>query len=143
MRILLALAFFAAVASGAPVPKEAKLTPLDKIQGKWIIVSLDRGEGPIVPDGDFATYTLTIDGVTISTATASATAYPKVRAKFDLKSDPMTMTMPFGGDKVIPGIIKLEGDKLHWCHAQAGKERPTEFRGGNGDQYFIWKRPGK
>lgn len=140
MRTLLALALVGAGAFAAPVPKEAKKTPLDKLQGKWVIVSIDRGEGPIEPSGDFATYTLTVTGVNISTATALAPAYPKVSAKFDFESDPMTMIMPFGGDKVIPGIIKIDGDRLEWCYAPSGGAAPTEFQGSSDYTHIIWKR---
>ena len=144
MRTLFVVLILAFPAVAAPIPKEAKRTPLEQLQGKWIIVSIDKGEGPIVPEGDFATYTLTIDGIHISTATAVSSAYPKVPAKFDFKSDPIKMDMPFGGDKVIPGIVKIDGDRLEWCHAPGGGgTRPTEFQGGDGHHYYIWKRAAK
>jgi uncharacterized protein (TIGR03067 family) len=139
MRTLLSLSLFTAIAFGAPVPPEAKKTPLDKMQGGWIIVSLDNGQGSIEPMGDFATYTLTIEGDKLSTRTTAAPAYRKLPVKCDFKSDPMQLNVQFG-DSSLPGIFKFDKDRLHWCHAQAGKPRPTEFRGGNGDQYFIWKR---
>ena len=86
------------------------------MQGKWLIVSIDKGEGPIVPDGDFATYTLTIDGVHISTATAKSSAYPRVPAKFDFKSDPIKMDIPFGGgrpsSKAVTATIIMSGSAL-------------------------------
>jgi len=143
MRTLSILAVFAVTSLAAPVPQEAKRTPLDRMQGNWIIVSLDRGNGPIEPSGDFATYTLTIEGDKLSTATALSGAYQKLAVKCDFKTDPMQLNVAFGGDSSLAGIFKFEKEQLHWCHAQAGKPRPTEFRGGNGDQYFIWKRVGK
>ena len=143
MRTILTLQLFAATALSAPVPADAKRTPLDKMQGKWIIVTLDRGEGPIEPTGDFASYTLTLDGDKLSTATAISPAYSKLPVTCDFKTDPMQIDVQFGGDSSLRGIFKFEKDRLHWCHAQAGKPRPTEFRGGAGDQYFIWKRAGK
>jgi len=78
MRTLFVTLIVAFPAVAAPVPKEAKKTPLEQLQGKWLIVSIDKGEGPIVPEGDFATYTLTIDGVHISTATTTSSAYPEM-----------------------------------------------------------------
>ena len=144
MRIPFAIMIFAFPAVAAPIPKETKKTPLDQLQGKWIIVSIDKGEGPIVPQGDFATYALTIDGVHISTATAMYSAYPRVPAKFDFKSDPIKMDMPFGGDKVIPGIVKIDGDRLEWCHAPGGGgTRPSKFQGGDGHHHYILKRTAK
>ena len=143
MRTLLVLALLTAPAFAAPVPKEANRTPLDQIQGKWTIVTLDRGEGPIEPRGDFATCTLTIEGDKLSMATALAPLYDRLPLTCDFKVVPMQMDVRFGGDSSLPGIFKFEAGKLHWCHAQAGKSRPTEFKGGNGDQYFIWKRDGK
>jgi len=143
VRTLLTLAVLAATASAAPVPAEAKRTPLDKMQGKWIIVSIDNGRGPIEPTGDFGTYTLTLEGDKLTTATATGTLYDKLPVKGDFKADPMQLTVAFGGDSSLPGIFKFEDGQLHWCHAQAGQPRPTEFRGGNGDQYFVWKRIGK
>ena len=143
MRTLLAIAIVIAPASAAPVPVEAKKTPLDAMQGMWIIVSLDRGDGPIIPNGDYASYTLTIERDKLSTRTDMSEAYSKLPVKCDFKTDPMQMNVQFGGDSNLAGIFKFEKDQLHWCHSQAGKPRPTEFRGGNGDQYFIWKRVGK
>ena len=143
MRASLAVMLIGATAFAAPVPKEAKKTPLDQLQGKWVLVSFDSGGGTQTPTGDFSSYTLTVDRGIISTASALATAYPPVPAKFDFKSDPMKMDMPFGGDKVIPGIIKIDGDRLDWCVAPAGSTRPTEFGGGDSRQHYIWKRVGK
>ncbi len=140
MRTLLMISLLAVSASAAPVPAEAKRTPLDKMQGTWLIVSLDRGEGSIEPTGDFATYKLTIEGDKLSTATTLAGAYHKLPVNCDFKSDPMQLNVQFGGDSSLAGIFKFEKDRLHWCHAQAGQPRPTEFKGGNGDQYFVWKR---
>ena len=143
MRSVLMLLLFTASAFAAPIPAEAKRTPLEKMQGEWIIVSLDRGDGPIEPTGDFATYTLSLDGDKLSTRTTISPAYQKLPVKCDFKSDPMQLNVQFGGDSSLAGIFKFEKDQLHWCHAQAGKPRPMEFKGGNGDQYFIWKRVGK
>ena len=143
MRTVLTLLLIAASGIAAPVPVEAKRTPLDKMLGEWIIVSIDNGQGPIEPTGDFATYTLTIEGDKLSTATTGAPAYQKLPVTCDFKTDPMQLSVQFGGDSSLAGIFKFEKDRLHWCHAQAGKPRPTEFKGGNGDQSFIWKRVGK
>ena len=145
MRLFLTNLLLCATGIAAPVPVEAKKTPLDKMQGKWIIVTVDRGNGPNAPMGDFATYTLTIEGNKLSTATTLAPAYDKLPVKCDFKTEPMRIDVQFGGDKTLPGIFKLDDGKLYWCHARPGEPRPTEFKGDSEEciTCFVWQRADK
>lgn len=110
MRSILVELIVSPYAVAAPVPVEAKQTLLDKMQGKWNILSIDRGEGPIVPMSDFASYSLTLDGNLLSTSTATARAYQKLKVTCDGMTDPIQLDLQFGGDKLIRGIIKFEND---------------------------------
>ena len=84
MRTLSILALLCATQSAAPVPKEfAKNSPLERLQGTWAIVTLDGGSGPQVQTGDFAGFTLAIDGDKLSTATTTGAGYKNVTVKFD------------------------------------------------------------
>ncbi len=144
MRTLLALSMFCATASAAPVPKEiAKKSPFERIQGKWVIVTLDGGSGPQVQTGDFAGFTLTLDGDKLSTATTGGAGYKNVIVKFDFAALPMQVNVQDSGGRVTPGIFKFEDDKLYWCHGKSGEACPTEFKGGRGNHCFVWKRADK
>ena len=105
MRTLFVVLILAFPVVAAPIPKEAKRTPLEQLQGKWIIVSIDKGEGPIVPEGDFATYTLTIDGIHISTATAMSSALSISR--FSWLSRCSFTVWSIMSEPVLPGSTRL------------------------------------
>ena len=144
MRTLLTLSILCAAASAAPVPKEvSKKTAMEQLQGKWVIVTLDGGSGAQVQTGDFAGFTLTIEGDKLSTATTAGAGYKTVTVKYDFAAVPMQVNVQDGGGRATPGIFKFEDDKLYWCHGQSGGACPTEFKGGNGNHCSVWKRPDK
>ena len=142
MRTLLAFALLTLPGFAAPVPKELKQTPRDRLQGRWVIVTMDTGGGQKVQDGDFAGFTLTIEGDKLSTATTGGAGYNKVTVVCDLDAKPMRVDVK-AETSTTPGIFKFEDGQLYWCHAQQNAAAPTEFKGGNGCHCFIWKRAGK
>ena len=142
MRTLLAFALLTLPAIAAPVLKELKQTPRDRLQGKWVIVSLDSGGGQQVQTGDFAGFTLTIDGDKLSTATTTGAGYRKVTVVYDFDARPMRVDVKTE-TSTTPGIFKFEDDRLYWCHAGQNMPAPTEFIGGGGSHCFIWKRAAK
>ncbi len=139
MRTLLALLTLASAGLAAPVPKEIKETPREKLQGEWVIVSLDSGAGQQEQTGDFASFTLAIKGDKLTTNTSSGQGYKNETVVYDFAASPMRIDV-HTGTSVTPGIFKFEDGKLYWCHAQQNAARPTEFKGGDGRHCTIWKR---
>ena len=91
MKALLALALLGIGAFAAPVPKEVKKqSPLEQLQGKWVIVSLDSGSGQQVQTGDLATLTLKITGDKFSAVTSGGLGSVNEAATlvFDFSADP-------------------------------------------------------
>jgi len=142
MRTLLALAALSIPAWAAPVPKELRKTNLEQLQGKWCIVSLDSGGGQQVQTGDFAGFTLTIDGDKLSTATTSGAGYNRVAVVWDFEAKPMRIDVQ-SETSTTPGIFKIDDGRLWWCHAQQNAAAPKDFKGGNGNHCFIWKKSDK
>ncbi len=142
MRTLLAFALLTLPAIAAPVPKELKQSPRDRLQGKWVIVSLDSGGGQQVQTGDFAGFTLTIDGDKLTTATTTGAGYKNVTVVYDFDARPMRIDIKTE-TSTTNGIFKFEDGLLYWCHAGQNMPAPTEFTGGGGHYCFIWKRPAK
>ena len=135
---ILALAGLGASALAAPVPKEAKKTPLEQLQGKWLIVSVDRGEGQKSPPVELEAFTLSFEGGKLSTSTGTEALRQRLVVTCDFATTPMQMDVQFGSRKVA-GIFRLEDGKLFWSHGLPDAARPKEFKGGNGDKSFIFK----
>jgi len=142
MRTLLALALLPLPAFAAPVPKELKQTPRDRLQGKWVIVSLDSGAGQQVQTDTFAGFTLTIEGDKLTTATTGGAGYKNETVVYDFLALPMRIDLK-SETSTTKGIFKFEDGLLSWCHTGQNKPAPTEFKGGGGNYCFIWKRPAK
>lgn len=142
MRSLLAIALVGATAFAAPVPKELKRSPRDRLQGQWVIVSLDTSAGQQVQTDVFAGVTLTFEGDKLSTATPGGAGYKNETAIFDFDALPMRIDIKTE-TSTTKGIFKFEDGQLHWCHTGQSKPAPTEFKGGAGNYCFIWIRPAK
>jgi RNA polymerase sigma factor (sigma-70 family) len=56
----------------------------------------------------------------------------KTPAAFDLKSG--------NANELVPGIYEFDGETLKLCFPTSGKDRPTEFKGGNGNALLVLKR---
>jgi uncharacterized protein (TIGR03067 family) len=103
---------------------------LEKLQGTWQVVIQER-EGMKAPEelvemlriaykGDHYTFFLGARVVDEGTIVLDPSKEPR-------SIDNKPGIGPHKGE-TIPGIYKLEGDKLSLCYAPAGKERPTEFK---------------
>jgi uncharacterized protein (TIGR03067 family) len=137
MRTFVVLTSICALASAAPVQKEIKQTPLDRLQGKWVIVSMDRGEGQKAPADDSTGYTMTFDGEKFSSSNGAMAIFQNVAVKFDFDAKPMRMTI--GG---LMYIFKFEDGQLWKCHGQGGVFL-TEIKGGSGCYCTVMKRAEK
>ncbi len=112
----------------------------DLLQGEWQVVSTElRGKNveknkdrKVVVKGDEWAY---LGGELKFKFRIDATKKPK---QLDL-----TRSLQFG-KKTWAGIYKIEGDTLTFCRsAEAGGERPTEFKGGPAVALIVFKRARK
>lgn len=131
---LLALGLFAVA---APVPKEAKKTDAQLIEGKWESVTLDEGKGPSPDTGCTVTFK---DG----RVTMDYGGDVKSEAQFTLdeSTTPKQMDITSTTDKKpVEYIYKIDGDTLTLCHGPRKSPRVTEFKGGPDRVYcFVLKR---
>ena len=114
----------------ADAPKDAANKELDRLQGTWVMESLEI-DGKTVPADKIKDATLTIKGDRYITKTGGKEYVARI-ARIDPSKKPkeIDMSFPSGpeGDKVAAGIYELDGDRLKLVRAQAaGQPRPTDF----------------
>jgi uncharacterized protein (TIGR03067 family) len=99
----------------------------DKLDGKWLIVSVER-DGKA--DDAFKGGARVIAGGKYTLADKNGKATPGT-FKVDPSKKPKTIDMmPAEGQykgKTLLGIYEVDGQTLKICFAEPGKERPTEF----------------
>jgi uncharacterized protein (TIGR03067 family) len=136
-----ALLVFLAPLSAAPIPKQIrkKSDPLEALQGRWEIVTLDTTGTPAVQTGDFGTFYAVVEGNTFSTGTKGGPGFDKVKFTLDTEAIPMVMTFTDLGNK---NLFEVDGDTLKWCESQKTTP-PDNFVGGNGKNSFVFKRAAK
>ncbi len=138
--VLLGVIAFAAV-TAAPIPKQLRKNndPLQALQGRWEIVTLDTSGAPSAQTGDFGTFYAIVKGNTFSTGTKAGPGFDKVKFTLDTEASPMVMTFTGLGNK---NLFEVDGDTLRWCESQR-KKPPDNFIGGNGKNSFVFKRAAK
>jgi RNA polymerase sigma-70 factor (ECF subfamily) len=119
--------------------KEAETKTLEKLKGTWKLVQMvrDGEDGPTTKDQ------MTIDGKDITIKRERGNPENAV-FEIDPSSDPITMDIA-GFDQdgkkldALPGIIKIEKDKLTICQAGpgAGVARPKEFTSTKENKYQL------
>jgi uncharacterized protein (TIGR03067 family) len=136
-----ALFCFLASSTAAPIPKQIrkKSDPLEALQGRWEIVTLDTTGTPSVQTGDFGTFYAVVEGNTFSTGTKGGPGFDKVKFSLDTEASPMVMTFINTGNK---NIFEVDGDTFKW--SESNKTTPPDsFVGGNGKNSFVFKRSTK
>lgn len=139
MKIALVSFALATVVQAAPVPKELRTDPLEQFQGKWRFVGIDVGEGLHLTGIEGMILHFEGDAVSIALPDGVATKYS---ATFDTRAAPIRMMLTTK-TSVIPGILKIESDRLYWCQALGDKPHPEKIRAGDGYRYFLLKRVDK
>jgi uncharacterized protein (TIGR03067 family) len=123
---------------------DASKKDVEKLQGDWVAVAYTI-DGTSLPDDDVQAFFRTIKGNEYAVS-----RYRKVIGrgtfKLDATKSPKTLdaipaNAPAGG-KPILGIYSIEGDRLKFCVAAPGKDRPTEFsaKEGSGHTLTEWER---
>ena len=127
-----------------PPLQEAILEELKKLQGIWKQIALERDGMPQAAD-EFGPEprSIFVDDTYVVTLADGSTAI-KGTFKLDPTQEPKTIdwTDTFGEDagKTFLAIYSLEGDRLVFCAADEGQERPTEFRTGPGQVLRVNQR---
>jgi uncharacterized protein (TIGR03067 family) len=124
--------------------RDASRKDLDRLQGVWTLVSMER-EGEVVPADQIgaATATYARDALVLRAGdeirrrgivTLDAGRTPKAINTWDRDGS--------FADETVPGIYELEGDTLKLCFARPRQTRPTEFttKQGTGVLLAVYKR---
>ncbi len=121
-----------------------KSSDLDRLQGTWVLVSMER-EGEVVPPEDLKGSTVMYEKDRVSLRAGAS-----VRRRGIITLDPSRKlkainTWDLDGpyeDQTVPGIYELDGDTLKLAFSRPGQERPTRFstREGGAILYCVYKR---
>jgi uncharacterized protein (TIGR03067 family) len=139
MKLVATLAVVVCLAADAP--KEDSKKDMEKLQGEWILASLER-DGEQLPEEQAKSrkrsikgdkFTITRDGETLAQGTFTLDASKKPKT-LDAKLE--------GNDEAVQAIYELDGDTFKMCYAQPGQPRPKEFAGkaDSGHTLAVWKR---
>jgi uncharacterized protein (TIGR03067 family) len=123
---------------------DAVAREMEKFQGTWRQIAHERGGVADPPDEQGWEPRVTFTGDTfVVTLTDGSTAI-KGTFKLDPTRQPKAVdwTDTFGPDagKTFLAIYSLDGDRLVFCAAAEGQERPTEFRAGPGLDFRVSQR---
>jgi len=117
---------------------------IKKLQGTWKQIACEKDGLPDAVDELGWEPTSTFVDDTYVVTLADGTIAIKGTFKLDPTQVPKTIdwTDTFGEDagKTFLAIYSLEGDRLIFCAADEGQERPTEFRTGPGQVLRVNQR---
>jgi uncharacterized protein (TIGR03067 family) len=144
MKRLPCLLLIVTLAAGAEGTKEDAAADLMRMQGDWVVVSMEV-DGMKVPDDDAMALFRSVKGDSYTVS-----RYRRVRGKGTIRLDATNRpraidAIPAGAtDKAqsLLGIYEFEGNKLKLCFARPGTARPTEFsaKEDSGHTFTIWQR---
>ncbi len=128
----------------AAEPKDEAKKELEKLQGEWVMASLEV-DGKAVPQEKLRDTTLTIKGDKYIVSVKDTKHEVTITLDPSQKPKAIDMAFPDGGNapKIGKGIYKIDGDTLMLCRAQMPDQtRPTEFGTWPNTGYFLvtWKR---
>jgi uncharacterized protein (TIGR03067 family) len=130
--------------TGAKSLQDAIAEELKKLQGTWKQIALEKDGLPESVDEFGLEPTSTFVDDTYVVTLADGTIAIKGTFKLDPTQVPKTIdwTDTFGADagQTFLAIYSLEGDRLIFCAADDGQERPTEFRTGPGQVLRVSQR---
>src|SRR5262245_19781470 len=125
----------------APARSDATAKEMDKFQGTWRQIYHERdgvADPPVEPGREPR---VTFTGNTFVVTLANGTTAIRGTFEIDPTRQPKSVdwTDTFGPDagKTFPAIYSLEGDRLDFCAADEGRERPTVFRAGPGQDRRV------
>jgi uncharacterized protein (TIGR03067 family) len=133
-----------AILVGAPAPKEAPKKETS-IVGEWTLESETVGGREMPKPSEGMIYEYTADGTFFSRKGGVEVRGSRRGYKVDGTNDPAELDLEAGSfAKVasVPGIYKIEGDKLTICLNIGTGNRPTSFQAEKGDRtsLMVFKR---
>jgi uncharacterized protein (TIGR03067 family) len=130
--------------TGAKSPSGAVAEEMKKFQGTWRQVAWEEDGVPQPPDEPGQGPRVTFRGDTFVVTLADGSTAIRGTFRLDPTREPKAVdwTDTFGPDagKTFPAIYSLEGDRLVFCAADEGQERPTEFRTRPGQVLRVSRR---
>ncbi len=101
---------------------------LEAIQGEWKIVKMVKG-GMDGPEDKIARTTMIIKGEQVSVREGDGEPKEHAKMVIDASKTPATLDIHPDGkaERVVLGIVMLEGDALKLCFTKPGGERPKTF----------------
>lgn len=126
---------------------DAAAEDLKKMQGDWVVVSMEV-DGMKIPDDDAQALFRTVKGDQY-TVSRYRRAAGKGTIKLDATRKPRAIdALPAkaaGKARPVLGIYEFDGDKLKLCFASPGADRPTQFsaKEGSGNTLTVWQREKK
>ena len=117
---------------GAPGQKE-KSKPAPKIEGEWIVESL---EGPGKEKKGDVHFTFTADQVMIKEAARDRSEDAGYTVDLAKTPGEIDIKPGNGAGPTIHGIIKIDGDTMQICFAM-GADRPKEFKFEPGKPFVL------
>lgn len=102
-------------------PQSQSKIDLRKLQGEWIVVSLEAKGKDFTEEFSKAKVVIEKDKMTMGSGKDA------MMADFSLDATTKPKQIDFNGVVKVQGIYELDGDTLKICFAAAGKPRPTEF----------------
>ena len=116
-----------ALAVAAPAPKKADEPPPAKLDGEWLVESM---EGPKEPKAGNVTMRFTDGKFSIMEAGRAAPENGTYTTDTTKKPAIIDIRLGNGGkDMVVEALLELKGDTLRLCFRHGGGARPTEFKG--------------
>src|SRR4051794_25285969 len=119
---------------------------MEKFQGTWRQTAHERDGVADPPDERGWDPRVTFTGDTYEVTLADGSTAIRGTYQLDPTTEPKAVdwTDTFGPDvgKTFLAIYALEGDRLVFCAADEGRERPTEFRAGPGQDLRVSRREG-
>jgi uncharacterized protein (TIGR03067 family) len=118
--------------TGATPSPDAVTEEMKKFQGTWRQVAYERDGVTEPPDEQGWEPRVTFTGDTFVVTLADGSVPIRGTYKLDPTREPKTIdwndTIGEDAGKTLLAIYSLEGDRLVFCAAYPGRERPTEFR---------------
>jgi uncharacterized protein (TIGR03067 family) len=123
-------------AGSADEPKKAD-KPSPKIEGKWdLMLTFGKADKPVKVN-----VTITAVRMQFGALKFLDSSYKLVPGGDPQRIDVMPLEGPYKG-RVLPSLVRLEGDTLTICLGKVDEERPTEFseQPGKGGTLMVMRR---
>jgi uncharacterized protein (TIGR03067 family) len=117
---------------------------LEKLQGEWTMV-MGEIEGHAMPEA-MRTTARRVAKDDETTITVGGQLFMKAKFAIDPAKTPKTIDYNMTGGptsgKTQLGIYEIDGERVKFCFASPGKERPTNFKteAGDGRTLSVWTR---